>query len=96
MQLLTKNKGILAAVALFILAMFLYNLFFKPEPSVDSGVSATVIGDDLLKIRDQLEKVTLDRTIFSSAAYLLLNDFSIVITEQVRGRSNPFDLIGRD
>ena len=97
MEILTKNKGILAAIAFFVVAMFVYNLFFKSETiTVPSELSASSIGDDLLKIRGELQKVTLDRTIFSSPGYLLLTDFSTAIPQQTAGRPNPFDIIGRD
>lgn len=97
MKVLAKNKGILAAVALFIAAMFLYNIFFKSEVvTTSSESSAFSVGDDLLKIRGELQEVTLDRTVFSSPGYLLLTDFSTAIPQQATGRSNPFDIIGRD
>jgi len=97
MEILTKNKGILAAVTLFIVAMFSYNLFFKSETmTVPSELSASNIGDDLIKIRGELQKVTLDRTVFSSSGYLLLTDFSTAIPQQATSRPNPFDIIGRD
>lgn len=97
MDIITKNKGILAAVAIFIVAMFLYNFFFKSKTvEVPSESSAARIGDDLLKIRRELEAVTLDRAVFSSPGFLILTDFSTAIPSQATGRPNPFDIIGRD
>ena len=97
MDILTKNKGMLFVVVVFIVVMFLYNVFFKVETiPVSSELSASSIGDDLLKIHGELQRVTLDRAIFSSTGYLLLNDFSTVISPQTTGRPNPFDIIGRD
>lgn len=97
MQILTKSKGILAAVAIFIVAMFLYNLFFKSDkvPLV-SQLSSSVIGDDLLKIREDLQKVSFDQTLFSSPGYLSLSDFNVDIPQQSIGRPNPFNIIGRE
>ncbi|MDP2933397.1 MAG: hypothetical protein Q8N81_04675, partial [bacterium] len=87
--------GILAAVAIFILAMFLYNLFSKSETTPASNESsASSIGDDLLKIHEKLQKVTLDQSFFSSPGYLELTDFSVSIPQQTTGRSNPFNVIG--
>lgn len=97
MDILTKNKGILSVVVVFIVAIYLYNIFFKSETMpVTSELSASSIGDDLLKIHGELQRVTLDRAIFSSTGYLLLNDFSTVISPQTTGRPNPFNIIGRD
>lgn len=97
METLTKNKGTLATVAIFVLVMFLYGFFFKSGTiEVPSELAATSIGDDLIKIHGELQVVTLDRAIFSSSGYLGLIDFSTAITVQTTGRPNPFDIIGRD
>ncbi len=97
MKTLAKNKSMLAVIALFILMIFLYNLFFKPETvSIPSALSASSVGDDLLKIHRTLQGVTLDQTLFSARGYLFLTDFSTNIPPQTVGRSNPFDIIGRD
>ncbi len=97
MKTILANKGILALIAFFILAMFIYNLFFKPEASsVPSELDASSIGNDLLKMHEDLKKVTFDQALFSSPGYLLLNDFSVAIPEQAVGRPNPFNSIGRD
>lgn len=97
MNTLKKNKGTLAAIAIFIVAMFLYNLFIKSETiTVPSELSASRIGDDLIKMHEELQAITLDKSVFSSSGYLLLTDFSTVIPPQMTGRPNPFDIIGRD
>lgn len=97
MKTLIKNKSLLAAIIIFVVGMFVYNSYFKLEviPESDES-SATVVGDDLLKIHKELKLVALDRTVFSSLGYLLLTDFSIKVESQPTGRSNPFDIIGRD
>ena len=61
-----------------------------------SELSASSIGDDLLKIYGELQRITLDQAIFSSPRYLELTDFSTAIPPQTTGRPNPFDTIGRD
>ncbi|MDO8569655.1 MAG: hypothetical protein Q7R89_02700 [bacterium] len=97
MEMLKKNKGTLAAIAIFIVAMFLYKLFFKSENvAIPSELSASSIADDFIKMRGELQAVTLDQGIFSSPGYLLLTDFSTAIPQQITGRPNPFNIIGRD
>lgn len=97
MKTLLANKGILAIVALFIVAMFVFNVFFKSETiSVPSELAASKIGNDLLKLHDDLKKVTFDQKIFSSPGFLYLTDFSVNVPEQPVGRPNPFNIIGRD
>ena len=97
MKSLTGNKQIVGAVIIFILAMVLYNIFLKDDPSLipDEQV-ATSIGEDLLKIHAELQRVTFDQTLFSSQGYVGLIDFGIPIPQQATGRPNPFNLIGRD
>jgi len=97
MEVLTKSKGIIATVAIFILAMFLYNTFFKAETtSVISELSASKIGSDLIKTREELQKVVFDQALFSSIGYLKLTDFSVAIPQETTGRINPFNIIGRE
>ncbi len=87
----------LTALTIFILVMFFYNLFLKPDAVlIPSESSTSSIGNDLLKIQRELQSVTLNREVFSSPGYLLLIDFSTTIPQQAVGRLNPFDIIGRD
>lgn len=95
--MLIKNKGIIATVTIIVLVVFLYNSFFNSEiVSMSDESPATSIGNDLLKIYEDLKTVTLDRTLLSSEGYLLLTDFSMDIPQQATGRTNPFSVIGRD
>ena len=97
MKTLVANKGILVAVAVFVVVIFLYNTFFKPETiTVPSELAASSIGNDLLKMHDELQRVSFDQSIFSSPSYLLLTDFSVDIPQQITGRPNPFNIIGQD
>ena len=97
MKTLAGNKGTIAAVAIFIMVMFLYNIFFKSETvPIPDELSASSIGNDLLKMRGELQAVALDQTLFSAPGYLFLTDFSVNIPQQPLGRTNPFNLIGRD
>lgn len=93
----TKNKWILIAVAVFIMVMLSYNFFSKSETvSLPDESSTVVIGEDVIKIFKQLQDITLDQSLFSSAGYLLLKDFSNSVPQQATGRPNPFNVIGRD
>src|SRR3989344_5139146 len=98
MKTLVKNKVTLGAIAIFILAIFSYNVFLNPtaDLSVPGESSASSIGDDLVKLHGELQAVTLNREIFSSPSYLLLTDFSTDIPQQEVGRPNPFNAIGQD
>lgn len=94
MQALKENKIIISVVAIFILGMFLYKLLFKPaDVLIDPGLSASVIGDELLDTYKRLEAVNLDQSLFSSPGFLSLEDFSIDVSPQPSGRPNPFDTL---
>ena len=97
MDMLKNNKGTLAAIIIFILVIFLYNIFFKSNTiAIPSELSASSIGNDLIKMRERLQAVTLNQNVFSSRGLLLLVDFSTDIPLQPIGRPNPFNIIGRD
>ncbi|MFH1473074.1 MAG: hypothetical protein ABIF06_01515 [bacterium] len=97
MKLLFKNKTILLAFLIFILVLFFYSSFLKSEPQgfvIDESVKD--IGADLVETYNDLQSVTLNQKLFSSQAYTRLIDFGTNIPERPAGRTNPFDLIGRD
>ncbi len=96
MKTLLKSKGVLAIIAIFIAAVFSYNSFFSSDTVPASSQASIPVGDDLLKIFEELQRVTLDRSVLSSPGFLLLADFTTSIPQQTTGRPNPFDLIGRD
>jgi len=97
MKTLTKNKGILLSAVLIILLMFAYSMFFDSGAlPIPSEVTASSIGEDLIKTHTELQQVTLDQSLFTTPGYLLLIDFSTTIPVQPTGRPNPFNVIGRD
>jgi hypothetical protein len=97
MDTLKNNKGTLVAIVIFILAILSYNLLFKSDAVVlPSELTASNIGNDLIKMRAELQAVALSQEVFSSPGFLLLVDFSTDIPSQPIGRPNPFNIIGRD
>ena len=93
---LFKNTTFIAVVALFVVGMFVYNMFFRSAVTADPSTSPTVVGADLIKISGDLSKATLNQSIFSDPLYVNLLDFSTAVVEQPTGRANPFDIIGRN
>ncbi|MBI2673950.1 MAG: hypothetical protein HYX23_01565 [Candidatus Zambryskibacteria bacterium] len=97
MDTLKNNKGTLIAIAVFVVVILSYNFFFKSDTTVlPSELTASSIGNDLIKMRAELQAVTLSPKVFSSSGFLLLTDFSTDIPSQPIGRPNPFNIIGRD
>ena len=94
---LTKNKPLILTVLLLVFLFVVYNNFFKSDTTsfiVDPKVK--VIGADIVKTYADLQAVNLDSSLFSTPAYTNLIDFSSEIPDQSVGRTNPFDLLGRN
>jgi hypothetical protein len=97
MKSLQKNMGIILAITIFLLVMFLYRTFLKPDPTAQfTNTSARDAGADLVLTLQGLKAITFDQALLSSQAYLSLKDFSVEVRDQPAGRSNPFNTIGRD
>lgn len=95
--LLQKNKNLIIAIVVILLAFWAYNTFFKSEGLVTSdNIAADEVGSDVLDLSASLQSVTLDQSLFASPLYKHLIDFSLPIPSQPSGRVNPFDIIGRD
>lgn len=95
MGALKKNKGIISAIIIFIIAIGIYKLFASNEIIINEGAAAQVIGADIMELNASIERVNLDPALFLSRAYRNLVDFSTPLPSQPIGRKNPFDAIGR-
>ena len=93
----SKSKIILSSIGILVVGLFLYNFLMGSNamPETDN-LSAISVGSDLILILESLEKITLDRGLFSEPKFLELSDFSTVIPQQPTGRANPFNVIGRN
>ncbi|MDO8424031.1 MAG: hypothetical protein Q7S54_00280 [bacterium] len=52
--------------------------------------------ENLVKTAEELSSINFDRQLFAAPAYRFLTDFSSAFPQEPLGRSNPFDIIGRD
>ncbi len=96
MNLLKKYKVTFLSILIFILAIILYKTFFSSLITVSTqSAEAQSVGSDLVTLYQNLQKVSLDQSLFSSPAYRSLIDYSVPLFQQPTGRTNPFDLIGR-
>lgn len=94
MKFLIKNKGTLVAVLVFVLVMAAFN-YFKAD-LIPVLAPQQNIGSDVVELFAVLENVNFTSDVFSSPLYRSLNDFSTALIPQPTGRSNPFNIIGRD
>lgn len=94
MQSLLKSRVFLGIVLLFILGAVGYRLLVPND--ISNNESALSIGKDLIELSDQLARAQLSQALFSTPGYRYLTDFTAPIPQQPLGRSNPFEIIGRD
>lgn len=94
---LTKNKSLLLTILVLVLLFVVYNNFFRTDATsfvVDPQVK--IIGADIVKTYSNLQSVNLDQKIFSQPGFTNLVDFGATIPDQPAGRTNPFDILGRN
>lgn|SRR3989338_11599610 len=99
METLNKNRKIIGAVVIVVLAFFLYKFLAGSQaaPLPDApGLSATEANVDLLKMAQDISAVNYQSDLFSTPGYRQLVDFSAPLAPQAIGRANPFDIIGRE
>ncbi len=105
-------RNIIIFVVIFVLAVVGYKMFFgKTEkapalkttanttaPATTRGTTAnTSVGADFLALLTSIQTIHLDDSIFSSKAFLVLQDFNRPIPADTNpGRPNPFAPIGAD
>ena len=98
------QKIVVALVVLLILGFLGYKLFVtSPDTGTNSGTSTggvasttAVEGQDILTLVEKLKNISINQTIFSSNLFNNLTDFSIPISQELQGRTNPFAPIGSD
>lgn len=100
MQSILKYKKIIIAVLVFLVGFFVYNSFFKPDTELDgllvqnvstsSQSEAGIAGREIIALLADIQKITLDKSIFESVVFRSLEDFSIPIEPEPKGRVNPF------
>jgi len=95
----TKKIAITASV-LLLLAGAIYFFFFNSGGTstvqfdeFGNPTGAQVVGQDLIDISNQLEKVSLDANLFANQAFINLIDFSIVLRDEPVGKKNPFQAV---
>ena len=100
-----QGKQTLIIIILVIIIFGGYFLFFRSDSSSDTSGSllevisptgASVVENDILEMLRQLQTIELDGTIFASPAFTTLRDFSVELTDEPIGRSNPFVPVGTD
>lgn len=98
MQSSNTKKIIIICALVAVLGLAIYFLFFRDTSTTTvtfdqfgNPVQAQVIGSDLIELLGRLQSVTLDQTFLSSAAFINLTNFGIILPNETPGRTNPFE-----
>jgi hypothetical protein len=94
----TSSKNMFSIlIVVLVLAFAIYFFFFRNTiddaitlDEFGNPVAAQVVGQDLIDTLAELQSVQLDSSIFSNPAFLALKDFGIVLADEPKGRTNPF------
>jgi len=91
-----KNKKIIGIIVIIIVAFVLYSMFLKPDTSVDQFIISSVGGEQLaggreiIVLLEDLQSINLNPEFFTTNAFASLQDFSIPLDPEPKGRVNPF------
>ena len=102
--MIQKYKKLIITVIVIIAAFFVYGKFFAKDSSsgpllgsTQSNTpenSADVLGADIIRAINQIDSLSLDRSVFSNPVLLELVDRSETIQTEDVGKPNPFSPIG--
>jgi len=101
---MSKNtKQIIISLVIIIIAFVGYKIYFVDDTAKNvslvadkSSNSQFIDGQMILVLLNQLNRVTLDDSIFSNKVFTRLISFERPIADQPIGRENPFLPIGSD
>lgn len=69
-------------------------MFFSKPADIDTSLEAEqnsgVIGSQVMSLLTQIRSLKIDATVFQSAVYRSLQDYSVAIPTENVGRDNPF------
>ena len=95
MNTLYQNRKSVIAIVVLLLAFFFGSMLFAPDSSAPVAEVADP-GEDLLSVAQELSNINFDQGLFQKPGYRSLVDWSAPIPAQPTGRTNPFEIIGRD
>lgn len=91
---LTSILKILTLILILAFAFVVYKAF--STGTVTLNTEPEVVGEELFAVRDKLNSLRLDKSIFDSEALAALESLHEEIEPELAGRADPFAPIGRD
>lgn len=102
-----NTKTISFSIVILLLATYAHT--FLPETkaqeealvspevvSAGSGVVSTQAGGEMLALLASMRTIRLDESLFSDPKFQSLQDFSVSLNPEPKGRPNPFAPLGQD
>jgi len=89
----TSKKPIFVVIAIAILGAIVYFYYLggsSSNSSTDSDPQASAEASRVLALLNQIQGLRIDSSLFSSAAFKSLQDFTVAIPTDDVGRVNPF------
>lgn len=99
-ELIAKYRGGVIAIVVVALVYGGYQFFIKPNFTETTliSVSGPVVGveeqGETLELLQVLRSIKLDATVFESAIFQSLQDFSVPLRDEPKARNNPFAPVG--
>lgn len=93
MKSLIANKNLLVSIVVILLLLaggYWYVNNSTPDNSAVLSASAPAASDTLLSTLTELRSLTLDSSLFTSPAFMSLNDNTVTLPTVASGRPNPF------
>lgn len=99
---MSRNKNfVIMGIVTFALAAYMYTPQKETqaqEPLVipDAPPSGNLKGREILALLEDLKVIQLDQSIFSDPMFQSLQDTSVALNSEPKGRTNPFAPLGKD
>ena len=95
MDFLKKNKTTIGGIAILVLGVYVYFMYFGGPSSAPLTAADNSISGDLLVTLGSLHTIKLDNTIFTNPTFVSLSDFGVTLPTLPAGRRNPFAALGK-
>lgn len=93
-------QKLIAIILTILLVVYAGYSLSQKEPDTtavqNDFINSETTSQDITALSDELKKIKIDASIFSSVLFTSLFDFSTPIIPEDQGRINPFDKIGSD
>jgi len=98
MDFIKKNKNVLMLIGVLLLALAAYWYWQSGnngnEPPLSASppqTTASLAGQDILNLLNQLRSIQIDSSVFENPAFKSLVDYRIATTAEPLGRPDPFE-----